>query len=156
MLSRHVEDLALEFISKGNWYFNFCGNRISLSKQNKMLITLLIQNDMLAKNELERAIHKGLCAEGRMSYLWTRRNSMNRPDHSNAPYAIGYALMHRAITYEEALLMKFDHGETLESYIWSAYGLLDWAVAEFGKPYVADMFESAKFHYDVDSCCVHS
>jgi len=157
MLSYHVEDMALEFISKGNWYTNFIERRISFSEENEMLIKWLIQNKCLGKNELECAIHKGLCADGRMSYLWTQRNpNANRPDHSGAPDAIGWGLMHKAITHEEALLMKFDHGETIESYILSAYGLLDWAVAEFNKPYVPDLFEPSKsLHKDADSCCLH-
>jgi hypothetical protein len=156
MLSYHVKEMALEFISKGNWYSDFLGRRISFSEENEILLKWLIQNERLGKNELEEAIHKGLCVTGRTAYLWTRRDPLlNRPDHSLAPDAIGWALMHKAITYEEALIMKFDHGETIESYIKSAYDLLDWAVAEFRKPYVPFIFEPSKSLDEVDACCAH-
>ncbi len=157
MLSDDVKKLALEYIRQGNWLYTLFGMRVAVEEGDDLLLRWLIQNGIIKKTEFEQAIHQGLCACGRRCYLWTQNNpALNRPDHSLAPEAIGWALMHKAISYEEGLLMKFDHGETIESYILSAYDLLDWAIAEFNKPYVPDLFEPSKsLHKDADSCCLH-
>lgn len=137
MFFTKVVELALAEISCGRWAQSFGSEYICINEVDKKLLKFLIQENYISRDALMKAVHEGLCASGRYSYQWCMVNpNYNHPDHAYSPKAFGYAMMHRVFTKEELSKLQFDHGETIESYIHSAQGLLDWAVAEFTKPYV--------------------
>ncbi len=81
--------------------------------------------------ELRRAVHETICSTGREAYEWHMKNpSLNYPDHSISPPALGYAIKHGKLTPEEVAAIRFDHGETAEEYVVMADRLLDKVMAQ--------------------------
>lgn len=94
------------------------------SEEDALLMKWVLEQHYVSEEDIAKAVHDGLCRSGRENYEWhIRAPSMNAPDHSDSPEALGYAILHGTVSDEETKQIYFDHGETAEGYRKMAEGL---------------------------------
>lgn len=87
------------------------------SKEDSLLMKWVFEHKYIPEGDISKAVHERLCAIGRKMYeKHIRAPLTNYPDHSASPEALGYALLHGIISADEALMIHFDHNETVDMY----------------------------------------
>lgn len=95
-------------------------------KKDALLVKWIIDNEYVSKETLEHDVHESICNIGRNMLVWHLTSPLqNYPDHALAPEALGYAMKHGAISSEEIAQIRFDHGETADTYLQYSEGLLE-------------------------------
>lgn len=94
-----------------------------LTQDDKRVLIALVAAEIITRADLEPVAHKKLCADGRTSYkghldsLRWNAPYIIHPDHTIAPGALAYALEFHVFNQKEERKIKFDHGDTKESFI---------------------------------------
>lgn len=107
-------------------HMNLCGNGCVAigTVEDALLMKWVLENEYVRKDDIAKAVHERLCEIGRIMYEWHMCAPLvNYPDHLASPEALGYAILHGAISAEEAGKICFDHGETADEYCKMAEGL---------------------------------
>jgi len=96
-------------------------------RNDARLVQWLLENDYIPEWKIRQAVHSAVCATGKA--IFERHceapNSGYPDDCLQSPSALGYAIWKGVVTPEEATLIKFDHGETVDDYIAMAENLID-------------------------------
>lgn len=125
-----VREAVLNKLKNGDWAVW----QLSFDQDEAKLIRWLLENNFLTAADIAQAVHEGICAIGRRDYAWHMRNQrQNYPDHGDSPRGLGYAIKHGAISEEEARLIIFDHGETLETFTRESDGYLEEVIRDLAK-----------------------
>lgn len=99
-------------------------------------LALWLKRYYVAKHKLPEKvkdlIHCRIMESGRSSYF--QINSYTPPDHVMSPYSLAYFLLNGGISKEKAEAIKFDHGDTLESFKATANGFLGYIIGQIMKP----------------------
>lgn len=120
--------------------------------KDALLMKWVFENEYVPKDDIAKAVHERLCEIGRGVYEWHIAAPLIRyPDHSVSPEALGYAILHGAVSVEEARMIRFDHGETADEYRKMAEGLHESVVRQLaaGNTY----FSIPKLSGSDDCCC---
>ena len=97
--------------------------------RDKAILAMALHREWMIVKRLKVAVHEGLCRDGQACYLHHIRNPrVIPPDHVHSPGALGYAIKYGAVTKNEAKLIVFDHGETIEDAINWSNGLFEQAL----------------------------
>lgn len=87
------------------------------------ILKVFLEEGMVQEGEVLERIGKQLQELGRSCFVQHQRYG-TYPDHTISPEAFAYALGHGEFTEEEKATIRFDHGETVPSFIQS-YGDTD-------------------------------
>lgn len=99
----------------------------SWEKRRTKVLNFLINEDIITHAQLLEAIDVLLKRVGRSCYE-EHRNGGQYPDHTSSPQAFAYALKHGELSFKEARIIKFDHGETQQSFVESYLGAIEYSV----------------------------
>lgn len=97
------------------------GRVISWSNENVKVLTMLLNEKVVSQEEIEQAVHERLINAGRSS--WGEVMGGTYPDHTTSPEALGYALRYGVFTKTDERAIRYDHGDTKESFIASSEGM---------------------------------
>jgi hypothetical protein len=89
----------------------------------RRLVWQLLDGELVKPEELQSAVSEGIVLYGLQLYDEVRDGRV-MPDHVASPEALAYALCSGRIPLKEAQRIKFDHGETLDSFMRRAEDLL--------------------------------
>lgn len=94
---------------------------------DRRVLIALVSAGVITKADLLPIANKKLCVDGRGCYdrhIWSLKHGDNimYPDHTFAPEAFAYALAHNVFSTKEESRIKFDHGDTKETFI-AQYGM---------------------------------
>lgn len=92
-----------------NWLMFGWGNT------SARVLKLLIAEEIITEEELLSALDALLKITGRRSYDQHKRGEY--PDHTISPQALAYALQNGQFTEKEKYGIKFDHGDTIQTFI---------------------------------------
>lgn len=96
------------------------------NKKDALLVKWVIENEYVSRNALEDAVHDSICKIGRSIFEWhIQMPHSNYPDHALSPEALGYAMKHGIISSKEIAQIRFDHGQTADTYLQYSEGLLE-------------------------------
>ena len=79
------------------------------------ILAVLLEEEVLQKQDVVDHIHPRLIELGRRCFEQYQRGEY--PDHTISPEAFAYALHHREFSHKEERGIRFDHGETVASFI---------------------------------------
>lgn len=128
-----ISDVVLAYFEGGDWLSDGHLSE-ALTDEDRSLIRWVIDNGYIPEPIIMNAVHDGICAYGRASYLIHVCSLPIIPiDHTGFIRAIGYAIRYAKITEEEAREIIFDHNDSLAGCLKSSEGLLDWAMEQLRK-----------------------
>lgn len=110
----------------------FLSNRpydVGGSLWGRRLIEELLDSELIRLEELRNAVSEGIVLYGVQLYDQVRDGRV-MPDHVVSPEALAYALRSGRIPPKDARRIKFDHGESLESFMKRSEGLLQKVMEE--------------------------
>lgn len=106
-----VDELVKDFPAR-DWHLLVC---------DQYILIALVGAGVITRHDLMYIADKRLCAEGRQCYLQhiysLRRGPVIFPDHTYNPGAFAYALAHHAFSKREESKIRFDHDDTIVSFI---------------------------------------
>lgn len=96
------------------------GNLDSISLKNyaevnHIVLNVLYKNGILQDDKLKLALEKIVINTAKMDYNILIKNG-NYADHAYSPECFAYAIQKKIFSDKELKKIKFDHGETLESF----------------------------------------
>lgn len=129
-----------------------CGRKAIIGDEKMAgFVKHAIDNGIITKGQLPVSVHRSLCQIGKEVYLWHRADPANNdPEHLDLHYVLGYALEHGSVSPDEAELIHFDMGETVEKYKQRAEGLLEDVIRQLRD---GTAFERPIDMSDVRECC---
>lgn len=86
------------------------------TNKHSRLLAALVKETVVSREDISKWVHVRLLKIGRTCYE-QHKQRRQYPDHTLSPSALAYALKHGEITHSEATSIKFDHGETVETFI---------------------------------------
>lgn len=99
----------------------------SWDRRRIKVLNFLIQEDIITQIQLLEAVDFLLKKVGRSCYE-EHRNGGQYPDHTVSPQAFAYALKHGELSFKEARIIKFDHGETQQSFVESYLHAIEYSI----------------------------
>lgn len=118
----------LKLFGEGDIYLS---NRFLDTGENlwaRRLVWQLLESEFVMPDELRDAVSEGIVLYGLQLYDQVLDGRL-MPDHVASPEALAYALCSGRIPLKEVNGIKFDHDETLDSFMRRAGGLLDKVMA---------------------------
>jgi hypothetical protein len=85
------------------------------SQENAQVLASLVHKNVITRHDVSMCIHARLLEIGRACYEDHKKGEY--PDHTISPSAFAYTLKHYALNEEEEKSIRFDHGQTAESFI---------------------------------------
>lgn len=111
------------------------------------VLACLVKEGIVPKEKLSEFVHKQLVAVGQRCHL--QHVNGQYPDHTHCPAAFAYALRHGAFTHKEEVSIKYDHGQTKDTFIQQ----YERGIFEKVMERLLTEKESTKFPEFGDHCC---
>ncbi len=87
----------------------------SYARRNKKILNFLYKNKIIDDKDLEQVLEKIAIKTAKADYAFLLRSG-NYADHSHYPECLAYALEKKIFSEKEIKKIKFDHGETRDSF----------------------------------------
>lgn len=126
------------------------GSPLGWSNKHVHILRELLSTEVVCEADLHQAVHGRLCEMGRASY--DEHRAGEHPDHTRSPEAFAYALLHNVFTPREEYRIRFDHGDTKESFIRSYENNIRERVV---KALLTERAAPSLSVRDTDLCCHH-
>jgi hypothetical protein len=108
-----IHAAALQVIAAAQIYDNKI-NRLMFSNADARFLAFCLENDIVSEKEVEEEIHKKLLNLGlRMAHIATKEYA----DHVPSSHALAYALKCGAVPAPAIRDIRFDHGDTAETFM---------------------------------------
>ncbi len=146
----NVREAMLTGLKEGRWLGD---EIIAIAETDLLILRLAIEQGYFRSNELEQAIHVGICSAGLRCYQSCIENRGIRPkfpDDHDLRVAFGYAIRHGIITNKQLEKVVFGPDDSAENHIRESEGLLEWAIATIKSGRVIQKFTVPG---NSDCCC---
>lgn len=118
MLVEKTKKFLLECIAQLDVYE---GGFLLIASERR-LVRQFLDAGFVGEEEVKAALHRALIKMARECYTQHRKGQY--PDHTKNPCALAYGLVHKAFSPREVRKIRFDHGDTIESFI-ASFGCED-------------------------------
>jgi hypothetical protein len=87
------------------------------ARQNRAVIGFLYANKIITDGLIESALEKAVIKQAQSDYLSVTLLKVSDAEHVAMPEFLAYAIDHKFMGAYEVKALRFDHGETVESFV---------------------------------------
>ncbi len=129
----------------------FDGQAMIGPKEDALLMKWFLDYGYISKAAVGKAVHERLCEIGRIVYERDILSWHQFPDGALVlSNALGYAILHGAVSAEEVKNIRFDHNEAAKEYARAAEGLHENVMRQLAS---GDAYFRSEFSGGDDCCC---
>ena len=114
--TRALKDLVLKQLGQVELSGDNIGSFSGWDAISTKLLNIALDEKIISAAEVLEAIHERLLTLGAQAYDHHAKTG-TEPDHVGSPHALAYAIRHQVLTPKQLENIRFDHGETIVTFM---------------------------------------
>ena len=147
--TRALEDLVLKQLSQVELSGNDIGYLGGWDSLSTTLLNLALDEKIIREKKVLEVIHERLLTLGAQAYDQHAKTG-TEPDHVTSPHALAYAIRHQVLTPNQLASIRFDHSETIVTFMEGQVKTLSEDVLQKLKSWKGPKFEDSTARH---LCC---